>query len=161
MEKCSCVQSYTAGGSILCDPSKAFKPEPFTDWWNIRVCCFLQWNCVVKKMTTVRGLVFVPSLSIYCFFQIVPFSTVQILFCLLRIQRSLICPAGSILPSFDFIFRYVRFESDFNLSAHLSPPFLRILQKLGIKLLNIAAVMSHAFAHLVFNLMLRHTAFCN
>ena len=22
MEKCSCVQSYTAGGSILCDPSK-------------------------------------------------------------------------------------------------------------------------------------------
>ena len=22
MKKCSCVQSYTAGGSILCDPSK-------------------------------------------------------------------------------------------------------------------------------------------
>ena len=21
--------------------TKAFKPEPFTDWWNVRVCCFL------------------------------------------------------------------------------------------------------------------------
>lgn len=28
MEKCSCVQSYTAGGSILCDPSKQVSDEP-------------------------------------------------------------------------------------------------------------------------------------
>ena len=29
MKKCSCVQSYTAGGSILCDPSKRSLLELF------------------------------------------------------------------------------------------------------------------------------------
>lgn len=38
---------------------------------------------------------------------------------------------------------------------------LRILQKLGIKLLYLVAAVSQAFTHFVFNLAFGHTALCN
>jgi len=39
MKKCSCVHSYTAGGSILCDPSKKADNQP--------IVCFFFLQCIL------------------------------------------------------------------------------------------------------------------